>query len=133
MMSRSHIAFSVAFSSLLLGTAQPVPLAIAGAAALLPDMDTSKSLSGRLLFPVSSFFEKRFPHRSLTHSFAFTLFMAAIASPLWVFAGVLYWKAFVLGYFLGWFADCFTKSGVVAFWPYDARLVVPGNPRMRLS
>jgi inner membrane protein len=39
----------------------------------------------------------------------------------------------VSGYFFGWFADVFTKSGVTAFWPSRARLVIPGNPRLRLS
>lgn len=38
-----------------------------------------------------------------------------------------------MGYFLGWFADAFTKSGVAAFYPGKARLVIPANPRLRLS
>jgi inner membrane protein len=36
-------------------------------------------------------------------------------------------------YFCGWFGDVFTKSGVTAFYPSPARLVIPGNPRLRLS
>jgi inner membrane protein len=43
------------------------------------------------------------------------------------------WQALVVGYFFGWFGDVFTKSGVCAFYPSSARLVIPGNPRMRLS
>jgi inner membrane protein len=38
-----------------------------------------------------------------------------------------------LGYFLGWYADNFTKQGVCAFFPHPGRLVTPGNPRLRLS
>jgi inner membrane protein len=42
------------------------------------------------------------------------------------------WLALVWGYFFGWFADTFTKAGVPAFWPHQARLVIPGNPKLRL-
>ncbi|MFM6403231.1 MAG: metal-dependent hydrolase, partial [Microcystis sp.] len=54
MMSVTHIAFSVALTSITLGTANPEILGIAAVAALLPDIDTGKSSLGRLLFPVSS-------------------------------------------------------------------------------
>ena len=48
--------------------------------------------------------------------------------------GVTLWQALVFGYLCGWFGDVFTKQGVAAFWPGTmARLVVPGNPRLRLS
>ncbi len=47
--------------------------------------------------------------------------------------GWQFWQALVLGYFCGWFGDVFTKSGVTAFYPSAARLVIPGNPRLRLS
>jgi inner membrane protein len=43
------------------------------------------------------------------------------------------WIALNLGYFLGWYADNFTKQGVCAFFPHPGRLVTPGNPRLRLS
>jgi len=42
------------------------------------------------------------------------------------------YQALILGYFMGWFADAFTKSGV-AFYPSTARLVIPATPRLRLS
>lgn len=34
---------------------------------------------------------------------------------------------------MGWFGDVFSKSGVAAFFPNQARLVIPGNPKLRLS
>jgi inner membrane protein len=38
-----------------------------------------------------------------------------------------------IGYFAGWFADCFTKSGVQMFYPLPQRCVCPGNRELRLS
>lgn len=116
-----------------LGTANPVALIIAAVASQIPDLDTSKSTIGRIFFPISHFIEKRLPHRSITHSFLATGIFILATYPITLFTQPLYWQALVLGYFFGWFADVFTKSGVAAFYPSPARLVIPGNPRMRLA
>lgn len=132
MMVITHTVFSVAGTALSLGTADPRVLGVAAIAAQLPDTDTSKSGPGRLLFPISYLLERRFPHRSITHSFMATVLVALLGLPLMFWQGSI-WQALVLGYFFGWFGDVFTKSGVCAFYPSSARLVIPGNPRMRLS
>jgi inner membrane protein len=132
MMIVTHTALSVAGTALSMGTADPIVLGAAALAAQLPDIDTSKSLPGRILFPISRFLERRFPHRSVTHSFIATGLIALAGLPL-MFWRQTVWQAVILGYFFGWFGDVFTKSGVCAFYPSSARLVIPGNPRMRLS
>lgn len=132
MMVVTHTVMSVAFTSLAMGSAEPMPLLLAAIASQLPDVDTSKSVPGRLLFPISRYLETRFSHRSITHSFLATGLFGLVASPL-MYVNVHLWQALVLGYFLGWFGDVFTKSGVTAFYPSSARLVIPGNPRLRLS
>lgn len=132
MMSKTHAVLAVAASSLALQTAEVSALVAAAVASQLPDLDTSKSLAGRILFPVSWFLERRLPHRTVTHSFLFTFIVALLALPT-AFFGAIYPKAMVLGYFCGWFGDAFTKKGVSAFYPFSAaRLVVPANPRLRL-
>lgn len=132
MMGITHTVLSVTVTSIALGTADPLALGVAAIACQLPDVDTSKSVVGRLLFPISHFLEKRYPHRSITHSFLATSAIALLAIPM-AFWEQKYWYALVLGYFCGWFGDVFTKSGVTAFYPSSARLVIPGNPRLRLS
>jgi inner membrane protein len=134
MMSKTHAAFSVCAASLALSTADPLTLSIAAVASQLPDVDTSKSLVGRVLFPVSWFLEERFPHRTITHSFLATFFIAGAFYPVyWLTSPTDYW-AIVIGYLMGWIADCFTKTGVTALYPATmARLVIPANPRLRLS
>jgi inner membrane protein len=99
-------------------------------------VDTSASIPGRILFPFSCWLERRFPHRTVTHSFLATAIVAVLAWPLrWLgHHGLTLHHAVVVGYWCGWFGDAFTKSGVAAFYPGTmARLVIPGNPRLRLT
>lgn len=132
MMSLTHGALAVAATALGVGTADPYVLGAAALAAQLPDIDTTESFAGRVFWPITNFLEQRFPHRSVTHSFAATAGVAVLSLPLLWLDWHLYIAA-VLGYFVGWFADAFTKSGVEAFYPNPARLVIPGNPRARLE
>lgn len=135
MMTPTHIAFSVSLTSIVLATSNPVILISAGIASLLPDIDTSKSLIGRLFFPVSQWIEQRHPHRGISHSF-FASGMVTLASYILVklgFIPVTAWHGLAIGYFWGWFGDVFTKSGVEAFYPFHGRLIIPKNPKLRLS
>ena len=132
MMSATHAAIGIAGVSLALGTANPWLLLCGALSSQLPDLDTTSSWIGRVLYPIANFFETHYPHRSITHSFISTVLVSIALTPLW-FIGWQYWIACILGQFLGWFSDCFTKSGVAAFYPNTARLVIPGNPRARIK
>ncbi|NJO85316.1 MAG: metal-dependent hydrolase [Synechococcaceae cyanobacterium RM1_1_27] len=122
-----------AAASLTLGSSDPVILAAAALTSQLPDVDTTKSTTGLVLYPVARWFEDRYPHRSVTHSFAATAAVAVALLPLAFWLGWQMWSALVIGYFAGWFLDSFTKSGVEAFYPSRARMVIPGNPRARMA
>ncbi len=115
-----------------MGTADPGVLIVGGLMGLLPDVDTSRSWSGQLLKPLSHYLEKRANHRGPTHSLIASLLIALIASPLIALSPRVY-AAIVIGYTLGWFADCFTKTGVQGLWPSPVRLVCPGHPKYRLT
>ncbi|WP_338431975.1 metal-dependent hydrolase [Synechococcus elongatus] len=132
MMALTHSLASACGVALCLGTASPLVIGVGAIAGQLPDADTSHSWMGRLLFPISRRIEQHWPHRTLTHSLVATGAIALLFSPV-IFISLQLWGAVVLGYSFGWFADCFTKTGVAAFWPYQARLVIPANPRLRLS
>jgi inner membrane protein len=134
MMNSTQAVFSVALTSLAMGTADLVLLGTAAIASQFPDLDTSKSWIGRLppLSLISRWIEKRYSHRTLTHSFLFSLGLGVVTFPISVWNQQV-WIALNLGYFLGWYADNFTKQGVCAFFPHPGRLVTPGNPRLRLS
>jgi len=131
MMSITHAAIALAATSISLGISDPTTLALAVVGSQLPDLDTTESLAGRVVFPIAWAIEKRFPHRTITHSFLSTGIVGILAAPLWGL-GWRYWAAVVIGQFVGWFADSFTRAGVTAFYPNPARLVIPGNPKARL-
>jgi inner membrane protein len=126
------MALAVAATSLILGTADPMVLSLSAVCSQLPDVDTTKSFSGRILFPLSSYLEKRFAHRSITHSFLALSFFAVVIFPV-TFFGYQYYLGMVSGYFWGFFGDVFTKSGVALFYPSKVRAICPANPRLRLS
>jgi len=121
--------------SLFLQTADYRILAVASAASLFPDIDTSKSITGKLVPFASRWFERRFPHRSCTHSLVASFVLAAITYPIAI-AGYLpldITHAINLGYFFGYFGDAFTANGCEMFWPSRVRAVWPGNRNFRLK
>lgn len=135
MMAITHSAIAAAGASLILGTANPLPLGLAILGSQLPDLDTSTSLIGQICYPISSWIEDRFPHRSVTHSLLATATLAALSigiGQFWLSSG---WKvalALPLGHLLSCFSDCFTKQGVQLFWPEPAWAISVSNPRRRL-
>ncbi len=134
-MTLSHMAISGLMTATILGSADPVVIGVGAIAGLLPDVDVGKSPAGRILFPLSRFLEKRFPHRSCTHSLVASLVVAAIVYGL-ARAGLLPYSfahAIEIGYTAGYLADLITKSGIQLFYPASLQCVVPGNRNLRLS
>ena len=119
---------------LLLETADPVLITVGAIGGLLPDIDVSTSISGRLFPWISGYFESTMPHRSCTHSLVASVVIASASYGTSIFLPNLLpiASALTIGYTFGWFADCFTRSGVEMFWPCPVRCVCPGNRNLRL-
>ncbi|EKU97113.1 putative membrane-bound metal-dependent hydrolase [Leptolyngbya sp. PCC 7375] len=133
MMAITHAAIATAGASLLLGTAQPLPLALAVLGSQLPDIDTTTSIIGQVFYPISSWIEDRFPHRSVTHSLAATAALTVAALGIGFAVGTVKpWLALPLGHVLSCFSDCFTRQGVQLFWPDPAWSISVSNPKRRL-
>ena len=135
MMTLSHLAISGLATAAMAGSSDPIVIAVGAIAGLLPDVDITKSPAGRILFPLSQFLEKRFPHRSCTHSILASLVVGSACYGL-SYAGWLsndHAHAIEIGYTFGYLADLVTKSGVQLFYPASLRCVVPGNRNLRLS
>jgi inner membrane protein len=135
MMTLTHLAISGLMTSLILGTAEPTIVSVGAIAGLLPDVDISKSPAGRVLFPISRLLEKRFPHRSCTHSIVASLVVGVVVYGL-AYGSVISWQlahAIEIGYTFGYLVDAITKSGIQLFFPSSLRCVVPGNRKLRLS
>jgi inner membrane protein len=133
-MSITHSAIALSGTSLILGTANPLALGLAIIGSQLPDLDTTTSTIGKICFPISSWIEDRFPHRSVTHCLLATAAIAVLSIPLGFFSGDI--KAAIalpLGHLLSCFSDTFTKQGVQLFYPYPAWAISVSNPRRRLK
>ena len=87
---------------------------------------------GRLFGFVSVPLERRFGHRTLTHSALALLAVAALAAPLLIVQPLYFW-AVVGGYWSHLWIDMLNVRGVDLFWPSPVRLVTPGNRNWRME
>lgn len=135
MMTVTHLLFGGLITGLILQTPQPEILLLGAIASLLPDIDISTSPIGRLLFPISRILEKKLSHRGATHSVVASsgIAIASYSTALFFKMDLSYIHALNIGYFSGWFLDCFTKSGVQMFYPLPQRCVCPANRELRFS
>ena len=136
MMSITHCAIALAGTSLILGTANPLPLGLAILGSQLPDLDTTTSTIGKIFFPLSSWIEDRFPHRTITHSLLATAAIAVVSlgvNYFWLQGDIKSAIALPLGHLLACFSDTFTKQGVQLFYPEPVWAVSVSNPRRRLK
>ena len=135
-MSITHCSIAAAGTSLILGTADPLPLGLAVIGSQLPDLDTTTSTIGKIFFPISSWIEDRFPHRTITHSLLATAAIATVSlgvNYFWLHGDIKTAIALPLGPLLACFSDTFTKQGVQLFYPEPVWAVSVSNPRRRLK
>lgn len=132
MMALTHAALSVAGTTLLLGEITPLGLGLSIIGSQLPDLDTTKSMMGRICYPIASFIEQRYSHRTITHSLMATGIIALISAPIAYYLSLKLWLCLPLGHLLSCFSDTFTKEGVGLFYPSPVRAIYGNNPNFRL-
>ncbi len=98
---------------------------------LLPDIDSPKSALGRFLPFLSEPIERRWGHRTVTHSLLALGAVSAALLPLGLWRGTWY-AALLIGYASHLLADCATKSGIPLFHPHPLQCVFPGSERFRI-
>ncbi len=136
MMAITHAAIALSGTSLILGTASPLSLGLAVIGSQIPDIDTTTSTIGKIFFPISSWIEDRFPHRSITHSLLATAGITAVSlgvNYFWLHGSLKAAIALPLGHLLACFSDTFTKQGVQLFYPEPVWAISVSNPRRRLK
>lgn len=132
MTAPTHVVFSnvlyLSVMTLAGSKVSPVELSLCSIGSLLPDIDTTRSFIGRVLFPISSIIEKKIGHRGVTHSLLFSsIFFFALLPFSFRFAFAL-WMGYV-GHLL---ADMLTISGVPLLYPASYICVMPGNDDYRI-
>ncbi|MGI8786017.1 MAG: metal-dependent hydrolase [Acidobacteriota bacterium] len=147
MTSSSHLASS-ALCYLAAASWSETPAAIEGlvitaAGSLLPDIDTPTSSVGRPLFPLARWIDRRFGHRTLTHSLVGLAGLAAVLFAVALIVDLCGWSPGVplrryaffltLGYASHILVDCLNKTGVELVWPSKWRCVFFYNSRYRIT
>jgi inner membrane protein len=115
---------------------------------IIPDIDHPRSVIGKLFLPISIPLERRYGHRSVTHSLIgwaifSVLFAVLVLFVFWILGFVLKFDvggwdlpprwiaAFSISYFSHLVLDMFNKRGSQMFWPDPGRDVIPKNPKVR--
>lgn len=133
-MGVTHTALSVTGVAIVTGSVNPIILLIAALASQIPDLDTSKSYIGKVFFFISENIEKRYPHRSITHSIFTTFLLALITIPALWYSDLSFWLAAPVGHLISCIADCGTKLGCQLFYPVSKHYCVLGkNPNNRVE
>jgi membrane-bound metal-dependent hydrolase YbcI (DUF457 family) len=150
MMGRTHLATGVAAGLVVAaasGQVEHTPLlayGLAGAAALLPDLDQHRSLASRSIAnkPLHMIL-RHFRHRRFTHSLLGTAMFAVASLALWAALGALlelsfmFWVAGLAGWTSHLVADAFNKQGIHLFYPYVSKRIewisIPLPRALRIS
>lgn len=111
-------------------------LMVTGLFALLPDIDHTRSILGKAVYPVAKWMDRRFGHRTITHSLIVFLGLTFLISFLeTVYAGAYHLTLiFFFAYLSHLIFDMMTRQGVPLFYPFKRNAcVIPGNPELRLK
>lgn len=123
MTAPSHITFAELLYFLLLTTMgvslSAVNIFVIGISSLLADIDTEASTIGIVARGISTRIERRFGHRTITHSALFIAGISILAIPLYLIVPEIY-LCFIVGYASHPFLDTMTVTGVKLFYPLSA-------------
>lgn len=109
-------------------------MAVVWIAAVLPDVDHTKSIIGKSVFPVAKWIQTRYGHRTITHSLWFYIAVVCIVKGADNLFGLHYALPVALAMGSHLIFDMCTKLGVPIFYPFSRRpAVLPANRDMRLS
>jgi len=138
----NHVAGGVAFTGIFASFSnvnifeKPEYIAATVVFSLLPDVDHTRSLIGKAFFPVAQWINRKFGHRTITHSLIFFIGLLVIIGALESFFSFsrAYFIIAAFAYGSHIIFDMCTKHGVLLFWPISKRpAVLPGNPNLRLA
>ncbi|MBK8506131.1 MAG: metal-dependent hydrolase [Saprospiraceae bacterium] len=116
--------------------AKPAYLVVIAIASLLPDIDHTRSLIGKLLYPIAKPINRRYGHRTITHSLIFTFFLILLLRLVLIALNVPgpYTTLFGAAYLSHLVFDMMTVQGVPLFYPFLRNpCVLPGKASLRLN
>jgi len=147
MTAPNHIIGGIAITGISLSFwnvnifSSPYYLGVCVFASLLPDIDHTKSLVGKLFWPISKAIDKNYGHRTITHSLSFLVPLVLLClflelnliNPYFTFEGTPFSFIVFFGVFSHFILDMLTIQGIPLFYPFSrAPCVVPANPAYRV-
>jgi inner membrane protein len=103
--------------------------------ALLPDIDHTKSLIGKLFYPVAKWLDRKYGHRTITHSgiaIGTGILIMSILSKTLIHENYVMIFGFAYGSHL--LFDMMTKQGVPLLYPWKKNpCVIPGDANLRFE
>jgi inner membrane protein len=141
MQSFNHIAGGITFTGLFASFndinifEKPEYIAITVVAAILPDIDHTRSLIGKASYPLAKWLSIKYGHRTITHSFVFLIGIILVIKLIEALYHLGNTYSIIVGYGIlsHNIFDMVTKQGVAFWYPFSTRpCVLPGNPGMRL-
>lgn len=142
MSGANHIVGGTVFTGIYLSMwdtnilSQPLFLFFTAFFAILPDVDHTKSPIGVMFYPIAKFLDRKYGHRTITHSlicyFFLILFVGiieAITGETRIITSICIWS-----YGSHLILDMITKQGVPLFYPFKKNpCVIPANPDFRFK
>lgn len=142
MSGANHVAGGIVFTGLYLSMfdvniySKPQYLGLAIFFSLLPDIDHTKSIVGKMFYPVAKWLDRRFGHRTITHSllayFGLAL-LIGVVEKTWLNTTIAT-SIFLWSYASHLILDMLTLQGVPLLYPFKKNpCVIPGNPAYRMK
>lgn len=103
---------------------------------LLADIDTPKTIIGGAVHPIAKWINRRYGHRTLTHSLTFFGLLLLFIMILRHFTGFdeVYVKIYIFAYLSHLILDMMTIQGVPLLYPFKKNpCVLPSDPNFRLT
>lgn len=104
---------------------------------LLPDIDSTKSLIGKSFYPIAWILNRKFGHRTITHSLLFLLIVFLVLFSLYLFRylpNTDLIKISIFSLISHYVFDMITVSGIPLLYPwFKNACVIPGNVNFRFK
>lgn len=138
----NHIVGGTVFTGIFLSMydvnifSQPIYLFFTAFFSVLPDVDHTKAPIGKMFYPFARYLDKKYGHRTITHSL---LIYGILFFIVGIIESFVTQKTIIASIFLWSFAshlilDMITKQGVPLFYPFlKNACVIPANPSYRFK
>lgn len=110
-------------------------LAITVIASLLPDIDHTQSILGKMFYPLAKYLDRKFGHRTITHSLLFLIISCFIVFLIDYHTKL---ESILLIFFFALLShllfDMMTVQGIPLFYPFKRNpCVIPADPQIRIK